>query len=114
MYTSTKRRCFTKDPSLHNALDENPAGRRSIQGYKDIQKLNQLFYETKANNKESVVSSSTEEYKEGCEVSHKTLIDILSRTIARVDGLDYQLQQITSKSIDISEIEENTVKYRIQ
>ena len=107
LYTSTKQRCFTKNPSTHNASGEMPVERRSIQGYKDIQRLNQLVYETRTNNEESVVNSSIEEHKEGRMASNKTLIDILSRTIARMDGFDCQLQRITLKIDNFGAMEEN-------
>ena len=108
LYGCTKRRCFTKKPSTHNASGEKQVEIRSIQGYKDIQKLNQLVYETKTNNEESGMSSSTEKHKEGCVASNKTLIDILSRTIARMDGFDCRLQQITSKIDNVIAMEENS------
>ena len=107
LYASTKQRCFTKNPSTHNASGEKQVGRRSIQGYKDIQKLNQLVYDTRTNNEEAGMSSSTEEHKEGCISSNKTLIDILSRTIARMDEFDCQLQQITLKINNVGGMEEN-------
>ena len=107
LYASTKRRCITKNPSTHNASSEKQIGRRSIQGYKDIQKLNQLVYETKTNNEESVMNSSTDEHQEVCVATNRTLIDILSRTIARMDGFDCQLQQITIKNNDVGAMEEN-------
>ena len=103
-----KRRCITKNPSTHNASSEKQVERRSIQGYKDIQKLNQLLYETKTNNEESGMSSSTEEHKERFVASNKTLIDILSRTIARMDGFDCQLQQITLKTDNVGAMEDNS------
>ena len=109
LYASTKQRCFRKNPSTHNASSEKQVERTSIQGYKDIQKLNQLVYKTKTNNVESGMSSSTEEHKEGFVASNKTLIDILSRTIARMDGFDCKLQQITLKIDNFGAIEENVV-----
>ena len=96
-----------KNPSTHNASGDTQVERRSIQGYKDIQKLNQLVYETKTNNEESGMSSSTEEHKEGFVASNRTLIDILSRTIARMDGFDGQLQRITLKIDNFGAMEEN-------
>ena len=108
LYASTKQRCFTKNPSTHNASGDTQVGRRSIQGYKDIQKLNQLGRETRANDEESGMNSSTEEHKEGFVASNKTLIDILSRTIARMDGFDCRLQQITSKIDNVIAMEENS------
>ena len=108
LYASTKQRCFTKNPSTHNASCEKQIERRSIQGYKDIQKLNQLAHETRTNNAESVTNASTEEHKEGYYASNKTLIDILSRTIARMDGFDCQLQQITLKIDNVGAMEENS------
>ena len=102
-----KRRCITKNPSTHNASSEKQVGRRSIQGYKDIQKLNQLVYETRTNNEEAVMNSSTVEHQEVCVASNKILIDILSRTIARMDGFDCQLQQITLKTDNVGAMEDN-------
>ena len=107
LYASTKQRCFTKNPSTHNASGEKQVGRRSIQGYKDIQKLNQLVYDTRTNNEESVMNSSTVEHQEVCVASNKILIDILSRTIARMDGFDCQLQQITLKTDNVGAMEDN-------
>ena len=104
LYVSTKRRCFTKNPPTDNASSEKQVERKSIQGYKDIQKLNQLVYETKTNNEESGMSSSTEEHIVAS--SHKTLIDILSRTIARMDGFDCRLQKITLKIDNFGAMEE--------
>ena len=106
LYASTKQRCFRKNPSTHNASCEKQVERKSIQGYKDIQKLNQLVYERKTNNEESGMNSSTEEHKEGCVASNKTLIDILSRTIARMDGFDCRLQQMTLKIDNFGAMEE--------
>ena len=108
LYASTKQRCFTKNPSTHNASGEKQVGRRSIEGYKDIKKLNQLVYDTKTNDEESGMNSATQEHKEGCMASNRTLIDILSRTIARMDEFDCQLQQITPKIDNVSAMEDNT------
>ena len=106
LYASTKQRCFTKNPSTHNASGEKQVGRRSIQEYKDIQKLNKLVHETRTNNEKSGMNSSTEEHREVCVASNRTLIDILSRTIARMDGFDCQLQQITLKLDNVGAMEE--------
>ena len=107
LYASTKQRCFTKNPSTHNASGEKQVGRRSIQGYKDIERLNQLVYETRTDNEESCVNSSTAEHQEGWVASNKILIDILSRTISRMDGFDSQLQQVTFKIDNVGAVEEN-------
>ena len=107
LYASTKQRCFAKNPSTHNKSDEKQIGRRSIQGYKDIQKLNQLVHETRTKDEESGVNTSTEEHHVGSVASYKTLIDILSRTIARMDEFDCQLQQITLKINNVGAMEEN-------
>ena len=103
-----KRRCITKNPSTHNASSEKQIGRRSIQGYKDIQKLNQLVYERRTDNEESGMNSSIEEHKEDYMATNRTLIDILSRTIARMDGFDCQLQQITLKTDNVGAMEDNS------
>ena len=53
------------------------------------------------------MSSSTEGHKEGFVASNRTLIDILSRTIVRMDGFDCELQQITLKIDNVDAMEEN-------
>ena len=47
LHQSIKRRWGTAKTSVANKLDERNVGRWSIQGYKDIQRLNQLIYDKK-------------------------------------------------------------------
>ena len=75
----------------------------SIQGYKDIERLNRLMYEKGDNDKRSGMSSPTEDDRECSKPPNITLIEILSRTIARTDELETTMQQIVSTIYDIKQ-----------
>ena len=65
----------------------------SIEGHKDMQKLNTLMYEQEAINQQPVMSSLTDANKERYMDSNNTLIEILSRMIARMDAIESTLQR---------------------
>ena len=65
----------------------------SIEGHKDMQKLNTLMYEQEAINQQPVMSSSTDEGMESYIAGKNTLIEILSRTIARIDVIEATLKR---------------------
>ena len=110
LYASTKQRCFAKNPSTHNKSDEKQIGRRSIQGYKDIQRLNQLIYDKRGTTEETLaMSSSMKESMECLIAANNTLIEIVSRNIGRMDKLESRLHLITSKNHDMNDIEETTM-----
>ena len=73
----------------------------SIQGYKDIERLNRLMYEKGGNDKRSGMSSPTEDDRECSKPPNITLIEILSRTIVRMDELESTVKQLTSLIYDI-------------
>ena len=75
----------------------------SIQGYKDIERLNRLMYEKGGNDKRSGMSSPTEDDRECSKPPNITLIEILSRTIARMDKLESTMQQMASTSYDVKQ-----------
>lgn len=84
--------------------------RNSSQGEKDIQRLNQLLCEKRENWEKPVLNASAEENKECSSMaSIKTLIEILSRTIARMDELESKQQQNTAKFFGTNEIEEHQI-----
>ena len=77
------------------------------QGDKDIQRLNQLLCEKQENWEKPVLNASAEENRECSSLaSIKTLIEILSRTIARMEELESKRQQNTAKCFSTNEIEE--------
>ena len=64
----------------------------------------------RVNGEKPVLNSSTEENKECSSLaSIKTLIEILSRTIARMDELETKQQQNTAKCFSTNEIEEHQI-----
>ena len=95
LYQSFRRRWSAKKAATPEAQNEKKVTGRSFQGYKDAQLLNQLIYEIRANNEESVVSLSTEPNVEGYAGSNTTVMEILSRTIARMDVLEAKVSQST-------------------
>ena len=73
----------------------------SIQGYKDIERLNRLMYEKGANDLKSGMMFSTEGDRDCSKPANITLIEILSRTIVRMDELESTVKQLTSLIYDI-------------
>ena len=73
----------------------------SIQGYKDIERLNRLMYEKGGNDKKSGMSSTKEDDMEYAKPPNITLLEILSRTIVRMDELESTVKQLTSFIHDI-------------
>ena len=73
----------------------------SIQGYKDIERLNRLMYEKGGNDKKSGMSSTKEDDREYSKPPNITLLEILSRTIVRMDELESTVKQLTSFIHDI-------------
>ena len=89
LYQSIKRRWGTANPSVASKLDEGTVGRWSIQGYKDIQRLNQLIYDKRGiTDEKRSMSSSMKESMECLMAENNTLTEILSRTICRIDKLE--------------------------
>ena len=99
LYQSIKRRWGTAKTSVPDKLGEKEIGRCSIQGYKDIQRLNQIIYGKPGITDEKLaMSSSMKESMECLIAANNTLIEIVSRNIERMDKLDSKLHQITSRS----------------
>ena len=73
----------------------------SIQEYKDIERLKRLMYEKGANDQKAGTSSSTEDDRHCSKQPNITLIEILSRTIVRMDELESTVKQLTSMICDI-------------
>ena len=69
---------------------------RSFPGYKDIERLNRLMYKKEDITERSIRSSSTEGNMECSKADINTLIDILSRDIARTDKLESTVQHMAS------------------
>ena len=98
LYQSVKRRWGTAKTSVANKLDEKKVGRWSIQGYKDIQRLNQLTYDKRGNTDEKRAMSSSMKESMDCLIqANNTLIEIVSRNIGRTDKLESKLHQILQK-----------------
>ena len=88
-YQSIKRQWGTAKTSVANKLDEKKLGRWSIQGYKDIQRLNQIIYDKRGTTDEKLaMGSSMKENMECLMAANNALIEILSRTIARIDKIE--------------------------
>ena len=108
LYQHIKQSLAMKKSSTSYEQKTKISGKRNLsQGDKDIQKLNQLLCEKRGNWEKPVLNASTEENKECSSLaSIKTLIEILSRTIARMDELESKQQQNTEKCFSTNEIEE--------
>ena len=61
------------------------------------------MHERGASDGPSAMSPSTEDIKGCCKVANNTLIEILSRTIARIDELESTMQQMVSIIHDIKQ-----------
>ena len=88
MYRLIKRRLGTTKTSAANESNKKKEKRWPVQGYKDIKRLNQLIQEKRDTDGELVMSSSMKENIECLMATNNTLIDILSRTIGRIDKLE--------------------------
>ena len=71
-----------------NTADAKQVKGRSSQGYNDVQRLNQLIYEKRANNELSAINLSTEQNNEDSMDSNTTVIEILSKAISRIDAIE--------------------------
>ena len=112
LYESIKRRWGTQKTSVANKLDERKIGRWSIQGYKDIQRLNQLIYDKRGTTDEKpAMSTSMKESMDCLIAANNTLIEIVSRNIGRTDKFESKLHQITSKNHDVNDTEEATMQH---
>ena len=110
LYESIKRRWGTAKTSVVHKLDEKIIGRWSDQGYKDIQRLNQLIYDKRGTTDEKAVMSASMKESMDCLIAaNDTLIEIVSRNIGRTDKLESKLHLITSKNHDMNDIEETTI-----
>ena len=85
MYHFMKRRRGTKTTSAPNESDEKTVGRQTIQGYTDIQRLNQLI---NAKRSKVVLESSMKENLQCLRAENATLIEIVARIIGRLDELE--------------------------
>ena len=108
LYQHIKQRLAMKKSSAAYEQNANKTSKRHLsQGDKDIQRLNQLLCEKQENWEKPVLNASAEENKECSSLaSIKTLIEILSRTIARMEELESTQQQNTAKCFSTNEIEE--------
>ena len=110
LYQSIKRRWGTAKTSVADKLDEKIVGRWSIQGYKDIQRLNQLIYDKRGiTDEKRSMSSSMKESMDCLIAANNTLIEIVSRNIGRTDKLESKLHLINSKNHDMNDIEQTTI-----
>ena len=75
----------------------------SFEGYKDIERLNRLMYKKEDTNERSIRSSSAEVNMDCSKEAINTLIDIVSRNIARMDKLESTVQQRASTIYDMKQ-----------
>ena len=61
------------------------------------------MYKKGASDERPVMSSSTEDTRKCSEAANNTLIEILSRTIARMDELESAMQQMANTIYDIKQ-----------
>ena len=93
LYYYINHRWFTKESSTSYEADEKKKVRKRYSSHEDedIQRLNKLLHEMRVNGEKLVLKSSTEEKKECSSMaSIKTIIEILSKAIARIDELESQ------------------------
>ena len=88
IYQVVRQRLGTTKTSAANESNEKKVERLPVQGYKDIKRLNQLIHEKRDTNGGLVMSSSMKENMECLMVANNALIEILSRTIGRIDKLE--------------------------
>ena len=62
-----------------------------MQGYDDVQRLNQLIYEKRANDEHLSIDLSTKPNNEDSIDSNTAVIEILSKAIARIDAIETKL-----------------------
>ena len=77
-----------KKTSVANKSNEKEVKRLPVQGCKDIKRLNQLIHEKRDTNEELIMSSSMKENMECLMAANNTLIEILSRTIGKIDKIE--------------------------
>ena len=89
-----KRHWMLEKSQKSTIKDAKKVKGRSIQRYDDVQRLNQLIYEKQANNKHSAINLSTEQSNADSMDSNTTMIEILSKVIARIDAIETKLTKI--------------------
>ena len=94
-----KRHWIAQKSLTSPTADAKKVKERSIQGYEDVQRLNQLIYEKRAKNEQTVQNN------EDCMDSNTTVIEILSKAIARIDAIETKL----TKTWETNEVEINMV-----
>ena len=103
MCQSIKRHWIAQKSLKSPSADPKKVKERSIQGYEDVQRLNQLIYEKRANNVHSDVNLSTEQNNEDSLDSNTTVIEILSKAIARIDAIETKLTKTwETNDVDIN------------
>ena len=88
MYQVVRQRLGTTKTSAANESNKKKVERLPVQGYKDIKRLNQLIHENRDTKGELVMCPSMKENMECLMAANKTLIEILSRTIGRIDKIE--------------------------
>ena len=88
MYQLIKGRLGPTKTSAANESIEKEVKTWPVEGYKDIKRLKQFIHEKRDTDGKLVMSSSMKEIME-CLISENiTLMEILSRTIGRIDKLE--------------------------
>ena len=105
LYQSMKRHWIAQKSLTSPTADAKKVKERSIQGYEDVQRLNQLIYEKRAKNDHSDINLSTDQNNEDSMDSNTTVIEILSKAIARIDAIETKL----TKVCETNEVEINMV-----
>ena len=105
MYQSIKRHWIAQKSLTSPTADAKKVKEQSFQGYADAQRLNRLIYEKRANNDHSDINLSTEQNNDDSMDSNTTVIDILSKAIARIDAIETKL----TKTWEANEAEINIV-----
>ena len=99
LYQSMKRHWIAQKSLMSPTVDAQKVKERSIQGYEDVQRLNQLIYEKRAKNEQTVQNN------EDCMDSNTTVIEILSKAIGRIHAIETTL----TKTGETNEGERNMV-----
>ena len=100
-----KRHWMAQNTLTSPTADTKKVKERSIEGYKDVQRLNQLIYETHGKNDHSDINLSIAQNNEESIDSNTTVIEILSKAIARIDAIETKL----TKTCETNEVEINMV-----
>ena len=88
MYQFVNHRLGMTKTSAAKESNEKKVKRLPAQGCNDIKRLKQTIHEKRHTNGELVMRSSMKENMECLMAANNTLIDILSRTIARIDKIE--------------------------